>query len=77
MRGGIVCAISFEDSYLGQLRRVIGHDLVLMPGAVVVLQRDDCKVLLTKRADDGTWCAPAGAAEPGCSARRSTRVSKS
>jgi 8-oxo-dGTP pyrophosphatase MutT (NUDIX family) len=32
---------------------------------MVVLQRQDQRVLLTKRADDGTWCLPAGAAEPG------------
>lgn len=38
---------------------------MLMPGAMVALQRDDRRVLLTRRADDGTWCLPAGAAEPG------------
>ena len=27
-------------------------------------------MLLTKRADDGSWCAPAGAAEPGGSFAR-------
>ena len=54
----------FRDSYLGRLRQAIGHDLVLMPGAMIVLQREDEKVLLTKRTDDGTWCVPAGAAEP-------------
>jgi 8-oxo-dGTP pyrophosphatase MutT (NUDIX family) len=32
---------------------------------MVALQRDDGQVLLTKRADDGTWCLPAGAAEIG------------
>ena len=35
-----------------------------MPGALVAVQSDDQRVLLTKRADDGTWCLPAGAAEP-------------
>jgi NUDIX domain len=35
-----------------------------MPGAMVALQRKDGGVLLTRRADDGTWCLPAGAAEP-------------
>jgi 8-oxo-dGTP pyrophosphatase MutT (NUDIX family) len=60
----------FQDSYLGQLRRAVGHNLVLMPGAMVFLQREDDKVLLTKRADDGSWCAPAGAAEPGGSFAR-------
>ena len=57
--------MGFQDSYLGQLRQVVGHDLVLMPGAMVFLQGEDGKVLLTKRADDGNWCAPAGAAEAG------------
>lgn len=60
----------FQDSYLGQLRQAIGHDLVLMPGAMVFLQDEDGRVLLTKRADDASWCAPAGAAEPGGSFAR-------
>jgi 8-oxo-dGTP pyrophosphatase MutT (NUDIX family) len=58
--------MSFTDSYLGQLRKRIGGALVLMPGAMVVLRRPvDGRVLFTRRADDGTWCLPAGAAEPG------------
>jgi 8-oxo-dGTP pyrophosphatase MutT (NUDIX family) len=36
-----------------------------MPGAMVVLQRPDGRVLVTRRADNGLWCLPAGAAEPG------------
>jgi 8-oxo-dGTP pyrophosphatase MutT (NUDIX family) len=58
--------MSFSDSYLGQLRKRIGSELVLMPGAMVALRRpsDGC-VLFTRRADDETWCLPAGAAEPG------------
>ncbi len=41
-----------------------------MPGAMVVLQRGDGRVLLTRRADTGAWCLPAGAAEPGGSFAR-------
>jgi len=41
-----------------------------MPGAMVVLERDDRRILLTKRTDDGSWCLPAGAAEPGGSFAR-------
>lgn len=37
---------------------------------MVAIQRDDQRVLLTRRADDGTWCLPAGAAEPGGSFAR-------
>lgn len=62
--------MGYRDSYLWQLRQVFGNDLVLMPGAMIALQRDDQRVLLTKRADDGTWCLPAGAAEPGGSFAR-------
>jgi 8-oxo-dGTP pyrophosphatase MutT (NUDIX family) len=50
---------------LWRLRQQIGSELVLMPGAMVVLQRQDGRVLLTKRGDTGTWCLPAGAAEAG------------
>jgi 8-oxo-dGTP pyrophosphatase MutT (NUDIX family) len=57
-------------SYLWRLRQAIGSELVLMPGAMIALRRDDGQILLTKRADDGTWCLPAGAAEPGGSFAR-------
>jgi ADP-ribose pyrophosphatase YjhB (NUDIX family) len=55
----------FAGSYLWRLRQKVGSDLVLMPGAMVVLQRPDGAVLLARRVDDGTWCIPAGAAEEG------------
>jgi 8-oxo-dGTP pyrophosphatase MutT (NUDIX family) len=41
-----------------------------MPGAMVVLQRDDGCILLTQRTDTGQWCLPAGAAEEGGSFAR-------
>jgi 8-oxo-dGTP pyrophosphatase MutT (NUDIX family) len=62
--------MAYAGSYLWRLRQTIGSELVLMPGAMVALRRDDGRVLLTKRADDGTWCLPAGAAEPGGSFAR-------
>jgi 8-oxo-dGTP pyrophosphatase MutT (NUDIX family) len=37
---------------------------------MIALQQEDQRVLLTRRADDGTWCLPAGAAEPGGSFAR-------
>jgi 8-oxo-dGTP pyrophosphatase MutT (NUDIX family) len=55
----------YVDSYLWRLRQAVGNELVLMPGAMVALQRDDGQVLLTRRADDRSWCLPAGAAEIG------------
>lgn len=63
-------SMAFSDSYLGRIRQKIGSDLVLMPGAMVALRNPDGRVLLTRRADDGTWCLPAGAAEQGSSFAR-------
>lgn len=62
--------MGFVGSYLWRLRERVGSELVLMPGAMVVLQRDDGRVLLTRRADTGEWCLPAGAAEEGGSFAR-------
>lgn len=62
--------MAYKDSYLWRLRQAVGNDLVLMPGAMVAVQRRDQRVLLTRRSDDGTWCLPAGAAEPGGSFAR-------
>lgn len=67
--------MAFEGSYLWRLRQKVGADLVLMPGAMVALQRPDGEVLLTKRGDTGVWCLPAGAAEEGGSFAR-TAVSE-
>lgn len=55
----------FEGSYLWRLRQKVGSDLVLIPGAMVFLVGDDGAVLFTRRADNGTWCMPAGGAEEG------------
>jgi 8-oxo-dGTP pyrophosphatase MutT (NUDIX family) len=57
--------MAFAGSYLWRLRQVVGSELVLMPGAMVVVERADGHILLTKRGDTGSWCLPAGAAEAG------------
>lgn len=57
--------MGFVGSYLWRLRQKVGSDLVLMPGAMVVVRDAEGRVLLTRRADDGTWCLPAGGAEEG------------
>lgn len=62
--------MAYRGSYLWRLRQTVGSELVLMPGAMVAVQRADQRILLAKRADDGTWCLPAGAAEPGGSFSR-------
>ncbi|MBS1862121.1 MAG: NUDIX domain-containing protein [Actinobacteria bacterium] len=60
----------FEGSYLWRVRQKVGHDLVLVPGAAVVAQREDGKVLFIRRSDNGVWALPGGAAEEGGSFAR-------
>lgn len=55
----------FESSYLGKLRQVVGDQLVLMPGARIIIEDVRQRILLQKRADFGTWGLPGGMAEPG------------
>jgi 8-oxo-dGTP pyrophosphatase MutT (NUDIX family) len=62
--------MAYAGSYLWRLRQAIGSELVLMPGAMLALRDAEGGVLLTQRADDGSWCLPAGAAEPGGSFAR-------
>ncbi|MBN9233796.1 MULTISPECIES: NUDIX domain-containing protein [Phyllobacteriaceae] len=57
--------MSFADSYLGRLRKLIGHRLVLVPGARIVIERDDGFILLHKRTDFDAWGLPGGSAEEG------------
>ncbi|MBS1884927.1 MAG: NUDIX domain-containing protein [Actinobacteria bacterium] len=59
--------MTFEGSYGWRMRQRVGSDLLLMPGAIVFLLRDDGAVLFTRRATDGSWTLPAGGAEEGSS----------
>lgn len=52
-----------HSSYLWSLRQKIGHDVVLAPGASVLVLDEHDRVLLTRRTDSDVWCMPGGAAE--------------
>src|SRR3954469_7947181 len=47
-KGGLLCcpAVTFEGSSLWKVRQKVGTDLVLWPGATVLVQREDGRVLL-------------------------------
>jgi 8-oxo-dGTP pyrophosphatase MutT (NUDIX family) len=62
--------MAFADSYLGKLRAEVGSRLLLVPGASVLLARDDGHVLVGRRTDMGVWAIPGGGAEPGGSFAR-------
>ena len=50
--------------YIMDLRKKVGHDLLLMPGAGVFIYRDG-KLLLQRRRDNGLWADHGGSLEPG------------
>ncbi len=52
-------------NYIAEMRKAVGHDLVMTVGCGVLIENDKGQVLLQKRSDTGQWCVPGGALEPG------------
>ena len=55
----------FASSYVGQLRKLVGTRLLLVPGARIVVERPSGEILLQKRTDFDLWGLPGGNAEEG------------
>ncbi len=53
------------SDYIRHLRRKIGHDLILLPGASALIFDDDDRVLLQRRGDTGKWFIIGGGIDPG------------
>ena len=53
------------SEYLQQVREKVGHDLLVLPSAAVVLHDDRMRILLCKHSDRNIWVAPGGLVEPG------------
>ena len=53
--------------YISELRKIegVGHRPLQMVGCGVFLFDEQDRVLLERRADDGTWCVPGGSMELG------------
>ena len=49
--------------YILELRKTVGHRPLIMPCACVLLENDEGKLFLQKRADDGHWGYHGGAVE--------------
>lgn len=62
--------IKWSDSYLGRLRQVVGHRLLLVFGARVIVEDNLGRVLLQKRSDFKLWGLPGGGPEEGESAEQ-------
>ncbi|MGB1287950.1 MAG: NUDIX domain-containing protein, partial [Aggregatilineales bacterium] len=53
------------SDYIHDVRKKIGHDLLMMLGAAAVIINDDGEVLLQQRSDNGLWGNPGGGIDPG------------
>jgi len=54
----------FSESYLGQLRKVVGSRLLIVAGTRIVIENEAGLILLDHRPDFGLWALPGGACEP-------------
>jgi 8-oxo-dGTP pyrophosphatase MutT (NUDIX family) len=55
----------FRSTYLGRLRELVGDRLILTPGARIVIEGPDGRILLQHRSDFALWGLPGGNAEDG------------
>lgn len=55
--------MSYEQSYLGQLRKLIGKRKVFSTGARAIVQDTAGNILLVQRSDNEYWVMPAGGME--------------
>jgi 8-oxo-dGTP pyrophosphatase MutT (NUDIX family) len=53
------------SGYLRQLRQKVGHDLLILPSAAVVLHDQHGRILLGLHSDNNIWVTPGGLIEPG------------
>ena len=56
---------SFEQSYVGQLRKLVGNRMLLTPSARAMIRNADGETLFIRRRDNGQWAPPAGFMEMG------------
>ena len=52
-------------AFILELRRKVGHDLLLLPGLAAIVVDDAGRVLLQRRSDNGQWSPICGVLEPG------------
>ncbi len=55
--------LSFEDSYHGQLRKLVGNRRLILPSTRAIIRDAHGRVLLVRRSDNAAWVMPAGTLE--------------
>lgn len=53
------------SGYMLELRKKVGHDLLLLPSAAVVIHDERMRLLLCLHKDKNLWVVPGGLIEPG------------
>ena len=56
-------SIPYEQSYLGQMRKLIGKKKMISIGARAIVRDDFGRILLVQRSDNQHWVMPAGSME--------------
>ena len=51
--------------FIVSLRQKIGHDMLWLPGVIIVVVDEAGRLLLGRRADNGRWAVVSGIPEPG------------
>jgi len=54
---------SWFDSYTGQLRKLVGHQKLIVPSIRAIVTDPEGKILFIRRKGNGCWAMPAGAIE--------------
>lgn len=54
---------SYEQSYVGQLRKLVGSRILLTPGVRALIRDERGRALFIRRSDNGRWDMPAGGME--------------
>ncbi|PSR34170.1 MAG: NUDIX hydrolase [Sulfobacillus benefaciens] len=53
------------SAYLRNLRKLIGHQLILSPAVAAIIRNQGGNILVLRRSDTQEWSLPAGAVDPG------------
>lgn len=54
-----------QVGYINEMRKQIGHDLIITTACGVIIENEKREILLQRRQDNGLWGLPGGSMEPG------------
>ena len=54
---------NYDESYLGQIRKLIGKRKLITTGARAIIRDQEDRILFIRRRDNGLWSMPAGSQE--------------